>query len=150
MNGDPEVTRYLGAGHPVARDESDALSARLQEHWAIHGFGLWEVLEKPELRFLGFAGLSHPGFVPDLAHEVEVGWRLRRDAWGHGFATEAAVHALTVGFDELGLDRIVSLVHAENARSRRVAERIGLGFDRLVVHPRHGYDLALYVRPRER
>jgi len=149
MNADPEVVRYLG-GTSLTREESDALSARLHAHWRDEGFGLWALLEKPAGRFLGFTGLSHPTFVPDLAHEVELGWRLRRDAWGHGFATEAATRALEEGFARLGLTRIISLVHVENARSRRVAERIGLAFDRVVPHPRYGFDLAVYLARRER
>jgi RimJ/RimL family protein N-acetyltransferase len=150
MNADPEVMRYIGRGRAMTREESDALSARLGEHWETHGFGLWALLEKPAARFVGFAGLSHPTFVPELAHEVEVGWRLRRDAWGHGYATEAAVCAVKAGFERLGLERIISLPHAQNERSRRVAERIGLAFERLVTHPQYGFDLAVYLVQRER
>jgi RimJ/RimL family protein N-acetyltransferase len=68
---------------------------------------------------------------------VEIGWRLARDAWGHGYATEAAAAALRFGFDECGLDRIISIRHVDNVRSRRVMEKLGLTheFDTVVPGP---------------
>ena len=60
---------------------------------------------------------------------VEVGWRLARSAWGHGFASEAAREALRVGFDELGLDEVVSFTPVGNTRSRAVMERLGMAHD---------------------
>lgn len=78
--------------------------------------------------FVGFVGLNVTRFEP-LAGVVEVGWRLRREHWGKGYATEAARESLRFGFAELGLDEIVSFTSAQNTQSRRVMERIGMTHD---------------------
>jgi len=75
---------------------------------------------------LGFTGLNIPRHFPAVLPAVEVGWRLRREAWGNGYATEAARPALAHGFADLDLDEIVSLIHEGNARSIAVARRLGL------------------------
>ena len=76
---------------------------------------------------MGWAGLSVPEFLPEILPAVEVGWRLGRDFWGKGFATEAATAALDWGFGELGLDEIVSIYEPENLPSGRVMDRLGFG-----------------------
>ena len=75
---------------------------------------------------LGFAGLSIPSHFPDVLPAVENGWRLRRDAWGRGYATEAARAAMAHGFGDLGLEEIISLIRAGNAGSIAVAGRLGM------------------------
>ena len=75
---------------------------------------------------VGFTGLAVPRHPLPFQPCVEVGWRLARGAWGHGFATEAAREALRVGFDELGLAEVVSFTTVTNMRSRAVMERLGM------------------------
>jgi RimJ/RimL family protein N-acetyltransferase len=123
INDDPEVHRYLGA---LDHDGSLAQAARFAAHWDEHGFGLWAVRAHDDDALLGFAGLSIPFHLPAVLPAVEVGWRLRRDVWGRGYATEAARVALRHGFADLALDEIVCLVRAANARSLAVAARLGL------------------------
>jgi ribosomal-protein-alanine N-acetyltransferase len=127
LNADPEVMRYFP--RPLARGESDALAARIRADWERHGFGLWALERRADGRFLGFAGLSVPGFDAHFTPCVEIGWRLERAAWGRGYATEAARAALAFGLAELGLGRIVSFTAVENRRSRRVMERLGMTHD---------------------
>ncbi len=118
MNADPEVMRYFPA--PATRAESDALVDRIEGRFAKVGFGLWalEVVESGE--FIGFTGLNPmPAGVPG-AGRLEVGWRLARSAWGHGYATEAGLAALSVGFDRVGLDEVWSLTAVVNAPSLAV------------------------------
>lgn len=79
--------------------------------------------------FIGFTGLSAPSFEAHFTPAVEVGWRLARAAWGHGFATEAARCALRFGFEKVGLDEIVSFTPAGNIRSQAVMRRIGMSHD---------------------
>jgi RimJ/RimL family protein N-acetyltransferase len=123
INADPQVTRYLSQ-----LDHAGSLhqAARFAAHWDEHGFGLWALRRHDDERLLGFTGLSIPFGFPAVLPAVEVGWRLARDAWGHGYATEAGRVALRHGFADLGLDEVISLVHAENARSLAVAGRLGL------------------------
>lgn len=125
LNADPEVMEYFPA--LLSRAESGALVDRIEEGFQRHGFGLWAVEREGVL--LGFTGLSVPRFTAAFLPAVEVGWRLRRDAWGQGFATEAARAAVEAGFQRWGLDEIVSFTSEANARSRAVMARIGMTRD---------------------
>jgi RimJ/RimL family protein N-acetyltransferase len=127
MNSDPEVMKYFPS--VLSREESDALADRIEAHFVTHGFGLW-ALEIPDLsRFAGIAGLLVPTFEAKFTPCVEIGWRLARAYWGYGYATEAASATLAFGFDELGLEQIVSFTVPGNARSRRVMEKLGMTHD---------------------
>jgi ribosomal-protein-alanine N-acetyltransferase len=90
---------------------------------------LWALERVEDGAFLGFTGLSRPSFEAHFTPAVEVGWRLARHAWGHGFATEAARAALRFGFETVGLEEIVSFTVPANVRSRAVMERIGMHHD---------------------
>ena len=92
MNADPEVMRYIPS--VLTRAESDERLERIVRALEQDGFGLWAVEERSSQRFLGFTGLARPAFDAHFTPAVEVGWRLARDAWGHGFATEAAQAAV--------------------------------------------------------
>ena len=93
LNADPEVTRYLRG--PMSRYASDELVARIRAHWHAHAFGLYAVEIKSSGVFAGFVGLAVPSFLPDVLPAVEVGWRLAREHWGQGYATEGAGRAST-------------------------------------------------------
>jgi RimJ/RimL family protein N-acetyltransferase len=124
LNADPTVMEHMPA--LLSREESDAMAARIRDHFARHGFGLW-ALEVPGVTdFAGFVGLSIPTFQAPFTPCVEVGWRLARTHWGHGYATEAAREALRFGFERLGLEEIVSFTVPANLRSRQVMERLGM------------------------
>lgn len=126
MNADPEVMRYFPA--PMTGPESDALVDRIEEHFDTYGYGLWALERRDDGAFLGFTGLATVRPELPFAPALEVGWRLTRTAWGHGFATEAALEALRVGF-ESGHAEIVSFTAVANAPSRRVMERLGMRRD---------------------
>jgi RimJ/RimL family protein N-acetyltransferase len=128
INGDREVMRWIGSGHVLGRGLSDDLIARFEREWDERGFGLWAVSwrEDPQRELLGFCGLTTPAFLPDVLPAAEVGWRLARDAWGRGVATEAAACAVRFGFSAFGLREIVAVVAQENTRSLRVAEKLGM------------------------
>lgn len=123
---DAEVMRYFPSTLTPA--ESDDLVNRVVAAWQANGFGLWAVEAGPA-GFVGFVGLSSPRFHAPFTPCVEIGWRLRRDVWGRGYAPEAARAALAFGFDELGLAEIVSFTTATNAPSRRVMDKIGMHHD---------------------
>jgi RimJ/RimL family protein N-acetyltransferase len=136
INGDPEVMRYIADGRPLDPAASDALLQRIAREWAERGHGLWAVEERSAPgRLLGFCGLAVPTFLPRVLPAVEVGWRLSRDAWGRGLATEAAGAALAFGFERLGLAQILAVVHPDNARSLRVAAKLGMTARPDQVHP---------------
>jgi len=127
LNADPEVMRHFPAR--LSRAESDAFADRLAEALNRNGYGLWalEVTETGE--FIGFAGLQAVSFEAHFTPAVEVGWRLARAAWGHGYAMEAARAAVRYAFTELDLTELVSFTTAANVRSQAVMRRIGLTHD---------------------
>ena len=127
INADGAVMRYLP--ERLGREQSDAMLDRLDAALRERGWGLWALERIDTHRLIGFTGLAVPR--PDLPFQpcVEVGWRLARSAWGHGFATEAAGEALRVAFDEVGLDEVVSFTTVANAPSRAVMERLGMKRD---------------------
>ena len=127
LNADPVVAEFLGA--PMDREASHAMQDRFAGSWAENGYGLWAVERLDDGRFIGFTGLSAPTFDAHFIPAVEVGWRLAADAWGHGFATEAARAALEFGFHSVGLEEIVSFTVPANQRSRRVMEKLGMTRD---------------------
>lgn len=122
MNADPEVMAHMQGLMP--RERSDAFVDRIEAHWDEYGWGLWAVEVAGGAPFVGYVGLWPADYV--LPGMVEVGWRLAREHWGHGYATEAAREALRLGFVEIALAEIVSFTVPQNERSLRVMERIGL------------------------
>jgi RimJ/RimL family protein N-acetyltransferase len=127
FSADPEVMRHFPSTH--TREQSEALARDLFYGIEERGWGLWAVEVIGDAPFIGFVGLSVPGFEAHFTPAVEVGWRLGREHWGHGYATEAARASLAFGFDELGLEEIVAMTTVENLRSRRVMERLGMSHD---------------------
>lgn len=124
MNADPRVMQHFP--RTLARDESDAMVARIGDHFARHGFGLWAVEVPGVADFVGFVGLAVPRFEAAFTPCVEIGWRLAAEHWRSGYATEGARAALAHGFTTAGLAEIVSFTIPANMPSRRVMDRIGM------------------------
>lgn len=136
LNADPQVMAHFLK--PLTRAESDAMVERIRDHFDRRGFGLWAV-EAPDVAgFIGAVGLLAPTFEAHFTPCVEIGWRLAREHWGKGYATEAATAVLDHAFRHLGLDEIVAFTVPANRRSRRVMERIGMTRD-----PRDDFDHPL-------
>jgi RimJ/RimL family protein N-acetyltransferase len=123
---DPDVMRFIGDGSTLTRERSEEQVSRFIGHWDERGFGLWALEEKESGVFVGFAGLAYQKDWPEGEHKTEVGWRLGREFWGRGLATEAARAGVAYGFGTLGLERIISIIQPDNMASRRVAEKAGL------------------------
>ena len=124
LNADPVVMEYYPS--TLSRAESDTLADRIDAHFARHGFGLWAVEIPGAAPFAGYVGLARPRFQAHFTPCVEIGWRLARDFWGRGYASEGARAVLSLAFDGLGLEEVVSFTVPANIRSRRVMERIGM------------------------
>jgi RimJ/RimL family protein N-acetyltransferase len=127
MNADPQVRAHYPT--LLSREESDASVARIEAHFAGHGYGFWAVEIPGVAPFVGMVGLAVLDFDAHFTPCIEIGWRLAVPHWGRGYATEAALASLAFGFDELKLDEIVAYTAAGNVRSRRVMERIGMTHD---------------------
>jgi RimJ/RimL family protein N-acetyltransferase len=142
LDTDDRYTRFLGSlGGPVTEEQTAERLARLQRDWIEHGFGRWALEERATGRFVGHAGPGVHRLWPD---DPELGWGVDPDLWGRGYATEAAAAALAHGFDSLGFERVVSLIHPQNVRSIRVAERLGEQPTATVYWPEGGLDLLVY------
>ena len=127
LNGDPVAMEHFPSS--FTREQSDAQMAVFDAEIEERGWGLWAVEVVDAGAFIGFVGLRPPPWEAHFTPAVEIGWRLHRDSWGHGYATEAAREALRFGFQDLDLDEIVSFTIPANARSRAVMERIGMTHD---------------------
>ena len=127
---DPEVMRWIGSGGTRTPEECAETIAGFERDWAEHRFGLFATELRSSGRFIGFIGLSVPEFLPEILPAVEIGWRLARDAWGRGLATEGAGAVLNFGVGEVGLERIVSIYQPENLASLRIMEKLGMRFER--------------------
>ncbi len=127
LNADPEVMRYFPSRPD--RATSDLIIDKAEASFDRDGFGLWAVERLEDETFIGFVGLARPTFEMAFTPCVEIGWRLAREAWGHGYATEGAVAVRDHAFAVAGLDEILSWTTVANAPSRRVMERIGMTHD---------------------
>ena len=93
----------------MSREQSEEQIARFVRHWKEHDFGLWAVEIRETEAFIGFVGLQYSEDWSEGEHKTEVGWRLDRSYWGRGLAPEGALASLRCGFDESGLERIISI-----------------------------------------
>lgn len=139
----PAVTRYLGGLQ--SREQIDAAVARIQACEVEHGYCFWAVERQADGAFLGFCGLKRmnsPGAPYAILDAPEIGWRLREDAWGQGFAKEAATEALRLAFGHFGLSEVYAITMTGNAPSWGLMRRLGmtarvdLDFD-MPVYGRH-------------
>lgn len=124
MNADPEVMRYFPA--LSTSEQSDAMVDGWLRQFTERGWSNWAVEIRETGEFIGFIGLSVPRRQLPFSPCVEIGWRLRRSAWGHGYATEGATQCLRVAFERLDLDEIVSFTALTNLPSIAVMRRIGM------------------------
>ncbi len=135
LNAHPRVGEWLGGVRD--RAASDAFVDRVQAHDARHGFGFWVVERKADGRVIGMTGVWWVPPEMDMPNTVEIGWRFHPDAWGQGYATEAARAALDYGFGTLGLPEIIAFTARTNLASQSVMTRIGMAHapERDFEHP---------------
>ena len=129
MNADPTVMEFFPS--TLDAPASDALIERFRDEIARVGFCPWAVETMQTAVFIGFVGLHEVRSELPFSPAIEIGWRLARPFWGHGYATEAGVAALDFGFGSIGLEEIVSFTSAVNLRSQRVMMRLGMTRDPL-------------------
>ncbi|WP_350559626.1 GNAT family N-acetyltransferase [Psychrobacter sp. CAL346-MNA-CIBAN-0220] len=128
MNADPEVMRYFPK--LLSATVSDIIANKCQQLIEDNGWGFWAVSLKEDSEksdaFIGFVGLNQTHAALHFAPCVEIAWRLRKDYWGQGYATEAARASLKFAFAELALDEVVAFTAVINKRSQSIMERIGM------------------------
>jgi len=129
LNSDPEVMRYL-SGRPETRDETLAGVERVKRRWTTFGYSWWSFIERESGDIVGAGALQNlrqdVAAEPDPACPVEIGWRLRRDRWHRGLATEAARAMAGFAFDVLRLDELYAVCNPDNTASAAVMRRLGM------------------------
>jgi RimJ/RimL family protein N-acetyltransferase len=147
MWSDPEVTRYIG-GRPFTDEEIWSRLLRYAGHWTLLGYGYWLVREKTSGRFVGevgFADMKRP-LEPSFGGAPEIGWVLQPWSHGRGYALEAVRAILAWGDQHFGAARTVCLIHPDNARSIRLAEKCG--YREYARTSYHGGPTVLFERLR--
>ncbi len=130
LHNDPDVMLFINGGRPVSREtvRDDTLPRLLRLHPGTANPGYWAGEDRSTGSFLGWFEFRP---LDDHTRDVvELGYRLRRSAWGHGYASEGSRALIRKGFTELGVNRIVANTMAVNVRSRRVMEKVGLTYRR--------------------
>lgn len=123
LNGDPEVMRYI-SGQPETPEQTRAVIARVQARWTAIGYSWWSLIEEHTDELVGAGCIQHLGHDP--ANDHEIGWRLRPDRWGRGYALEAAERMARFAFENLEAPLLCAICDPANARSARVMEKLGM------------------------
>jgi RimJ/RimL family protein N-acetyltransferase len=140
---DPAVTRYTHGGLPTPREhvETSVIPRLLAYYDRGDHFGFYAAEEKETDRFIGWFHFRPCAAVPE---EIELGYRLRQDAWGRGYATEGSMALVNRGFEELGVPVVVAVAMPENRASIHVMEKIGMTFERAYRLEEEGVDVVKY------
>ncbi len=158
LDSDPEVIRFTPeAGQPPDYTviQTRILPKFLTYYEKYEGYGVWAALEKSSQKFIGWfffrPAVEAPYFNPVLANptDVELGYRLRKAAWGKGYATEGAKGLIIKGFSDLGVQRVVSVALVANIASIRVLEKSGLKLQQKFVDEKLGQEVVIYDLQRE-
>lgn len=121
--GNPQVLRYLGMeGKPMSKQETETALLSMIEHWKRYGYGRWAVIDKENDSLIGCAGLR------SYEDQAELVYLFDEPYWGQGLATEVALGCLEFGFELHNFESIIAFARPLNAASRRVLEKIGMGF----------------------
>lgn len=124
LNEDPEITRYTGDPVRDLDHAEEILREVILPQYTLYNHGRWAVHTKPGMEFIGWCGLK---YRPEL-DEIDLGYRFMKQAWGKGYATEAAKASVRYGFEKLGLRRIVGRAMPENIASIKVLEKCGMRY----------------------
>jgi|SRR5215467_15148121 len=130
LDSDPAVMRFLTGGIPTPREviQNEILPGFLRSYESFRGLGIWAAIEKESGEFLGW--FSFRPKDADHPTDVSLGYRLRQDVWGKGYATEGARALIRKGFTELSVQRVFATTYQDNLASRRVMEKAGLTLER--------------------
>lgn len=126
MNSDPEVMDFIGL--PQSRRQNSALIERFVASQAARGHCYWPIERRSDGMMIGFCGLESGGSGMPVEGKIEIGWRLARDAWGQGFALEAAQACMGWGFGNIAIDAIWAKTVPANVRSLDLMIRLGMAY----------------------
>lgn len=124
MNADEEVMEHFP--ETKTREETTAFIGRLQEHYDKHGYTYFAVDLKENKELLGFVGLAWQTYETEFTPATDIGWRLKKTAWGKGYATEGAKRCLQYAFEDIKLDQVIAVCTVDNWKSANVMKKIGM------------------------
>lgn len=132
LDSDPEVMKYLTLGTPSTREEIQATLIRIRELLIKHNgrFGIWAAIEKNSGKFMGWFLFRPDKEQPDNTDRIEIGYRLKKEFWGKGFATEGSRALLEKGFQEYKIPEIFAMAMKRNRASWNVMEKLGMTYVR--------------------
>ncbi len=129
LNADPEVMRYI-SGRPETREQTVAMVERVKQRWVEFGYAWWSFIARDSGQIVGAGALQNlrrdASLSPDPACPLEIGWRLRRDCWHQGLATEAARAIANFAFDSIRADELYAVCNPDNVASAKVMQRLGM------------------------
>ena len=135
MNQDPEVMKYFPQEFWLDHAKSAKSIEGFMNHYHQHGFTYFAVDVIDENRFIGFIGMKTISYDVFFAPAIDIGWRLRKDFWGRGYATEGAKRCVEFFFENFKYDRLVSLTPTKNKASWNIMEKIGMQKITTFMHP---------------
>lgn len=133
MNRDARVMEFYP--NTLSDSETDSFYERIKKEFSECGYGLYAAEIKDVGEFIGYIGFHRATFEAPFTPCVEIGWRLKYDAWGRGYATEGAKACLEYGFNTLKLERVYSFTSKLNLRSENVMKKIGMSRIAEFSHP---------------
>lgn len=134
LNADEQVMKFFPK--TLSTEETNAFYKAIVAEFNECGFGWYAVETKENGDFIGFIGFHKATFQADFTPCIEIGWRLKKEAWGHGYATEGATACLEYGFNTLGFKEVYSFTAEINTPSKNVMQKIGMSFIKMFDHPR--------------
>jgi len=138
MCQDPAVMRYFPK--VLSEKETKDLVNRLKNHFTTHGFTYFAVEKLDSNEFLGFTGLAQQTWESEFTPCVDLGWRLKKEAWGKGYATEAAKACLDAAFTRFKLNEVYAFAAKGNKASENVMKKLGMQFQGTFIHPKIAND----------
>lgn len=124
LQSDPDVMQYIGQGVRTSSEVNEWLAKAIAHHQK-HGFSFCSVFEKESNQLIGQAGLQYLAY-DDQQPDIEIGYRLKKQSWGKGYATELTKALIVWGFNNLSVDKLVAVINPANEKSRRVLEKAGM------------------------
>ncbi len=134
MNADERVMKYFPS--TLSEAATNTFYESIKADFKEYGFGFYAVESKEPKEFIGFIGLRRASFEAEFTPCIEIGWRLKAEAWGKGYATEGATACLRHGFDQLGFREVYSFTAVINEPSKNVMVKIGMQYKGTFDHPR--------------
>lgn len=133
LNADEAVMEHFPA--TLSKKEAEQLVARLRSHFTTNGFTYYATEILATKAFIGMIGLAYQTYETAYTPAIDIGWRLKRSAWGKGYATEGAKRCLEYGFNELGIHQVIAVCPINNQKSERVMQKIGMTKVGTFLHP---------------